>query len=122
MRVGRSGSVARVGRYSLSGNGKGAQQRAARHTGSEGQVWSFCQGESQLEGSKSRSGGPERESAGAAAAGASAGRISVDICISTQVNQKTRIRGDSYPQNQNRGYGRFVEESLLGRVLSRVGS
>ena len=43
------GSGARVGRYSLSDNGEGARHRAARQTGSEGQV-KLCQGESQLEG------------------------------------------------------------------------
>ena len=90
-RVGRSRAWAC--RYSLSDNGEGSSADWEQ-VGSKGQVelkWSFCRDESQLEGSKSRSGGPERESAGEAAAGASAGRISVDICISTQVNQTTRI-------------------------------
>ena len=78
-RVGRSGSVARVGRYLLSDNGEGARQRAARQSGSEGQVElvSGRESTSQLEGSKSRSGGPERESAGAAAAARA--RQQVDI-------------------------------------------
>ena len=47
-RVGRSGSVARVGRYSLSDNGEEALQRAARQRGSEGVRWSLCRDESQL--------------------------------------------------------------------------
>jgi hypothetical protein len=68
-------------RYSLSDSG-GGSSADWEQVGSKGQVelkWSFCRDESQLEGNKSRSGVPERESAGAAAVGVYGGGPSISV-------------------------------------------
>ena len=121
-RVGRSSSVARVGRYSLSDNGEGAQQRAARQRGSEGQV-ELVPGRESTGGRQEQErwarvggrGSRGRVSRSHQCAGASAGRISAqgvsrsirhnifDFCPATEAWTLT--------PKLNRGSGRFVEES-----------
>ena len=77
--------------------------------------WSLCQDESQLEGSKSRSGGPERESVGTAAARASAGRHSLE-----QGQSRPQLEVTWRSPNTQENRGRIVNPKLESWVRRMI--